>query len=847
MTCCLPGARGSSVADLLHQLQPDRLHTALADRYQLERKLGEGGMATVYLARDLRHERQVALKVLRPELAGSLGPQRFLGEIRVVANLQHPHILPLFDSGSANGFLYYVMPFVEGESLRQRLLREPRLPLAEALRIAREAADALAYAHEHGVVHCDVKPENILLQKDHVLVADYGIARAAKLGELTSRSAPVFGTPQYMSPEQALGGSEIDGRSDVYSLACVLYEMIAGAPPFEGRSVTTIVARHSLEQIPSLAQLDRSVPEKVQAAVTRALAKSPAERFQMSQFAATLAQLESDINRAPARRSRLLLIGLALAGLGIATFSVIRQTGRGGVQSGARAAAFDPRHIAVLYFQQRTPNDSLAYLADGLTEQLIHQLSRVATLQVISQNGVGPYRHTNVAPDSIARALKVGTLVQGIVAQSGDRLRLSVALIDGETGAELGSTTIERPHQEIFALQDDLTQEVAIFLRQRLGDEVQKKMAITRAETHPRAWHLVQQAGELTRDIDGLLVAGDTSVAAVQLNKADSLLAAAQKEEPKWSRPSVARGRIAYSRLSLVGTFDRRYTERWTAVGLSHADRAVRVNPDDPEALELRGTLRYRRWLFNLAQSPAEAARLLTGAQADLEAAVALDPTAANAWAALSHLRMNQSQPALAKVAATRAYQADPYLASAKSTVWRLFQTSLDLEDAGESTRWCEEGQRRFPEYYRFAECQLWLYALKGNTLELNRLPQLYRNYVELSPLTSRGFNQHYGEMIVAIALARAGLRDSADAVARRARADTTIDETRELAQLEAIMRTLLGQHDQALHQLSLYLSANPQLREGMARDRTWWFRDLRNDPRYGDLVGTTSQSTPPH
>src|SRR5918994_2956788 len=288
-------SRGSPVVDLLHQLQPDRLRTALADRYQLERKLGEGGMAAVYLARDLRHERQVAVKVLRPELAASLGPQRFLSEIRVVANLQHPHILPLFDSGWGNGFLYYVMPFVEGESLRQRLLREPRLPLAEALRLAREAADALAYAHEQGVVHCDVKPENILLRKDHVLVADYGIARAANIGELLSRSGPVFGTPQYMSPEQALGGSDITGRSDVYSLGCVLYEMLAGAPPFEGRSVSTIVARHSLEQVPSLAQLDRSVPVKVQAAVTRALAKKPAERFQMSEFAATLAQFESDI------------------------------------------------------------------------------------------------------------------------------------------------------------------------------------------------------------------------------------------------------------------------------------------------------------------------------------------------------------------------------------------------------------------------------------------------------------------------------------------------------------------------------------------------------------------------
>ncbi|HZA93286.1 MAG TPA: serine/threonine-protein kinase, partial [Gemmatimonadales bacterium] len=378
------------MVDLLHQLQPDRLRTALADRYQLERKLGEGGMAAVYLARDLRHDRQVALKILRPELAAALGPQRFLSEIRVVAHLQHPHILPLFDSGSANGFLYYVMPFVEGESLRQRLLRELRLPIAEALRIAREAADALAYAHEQGVVHCDVKPENILLQKDHVLVADYGIARAANVAEPAARSGSVFGTPQYMSPEQALGNVEIDGRSDVYSLGCVLYEMLAGAPPFEGHSVTTIVARHSLEQAPSLGLLDRSVPPKVQAAVARALAKNPADRFHMSEFAATLAGLESDIKRAPARRARQVWTALAVTAVALGTLSVILQSHRIEPQSGARAAAFDPRHIAVLYFQQRSPRDSLRYLADGLTEELIHQLSRVPTLQVISQNGVGP-------------------------------------------------------------------------------------------------------------------------------------------------------------------------------------------------------------------------------------------------------------------------------------------------------------------------------------------------------------------------------------------------------------------------------------------------------------------------
>jgi eukaryotic-like serine/threonine-protein kinase len=832
--------------ELLQQFQPDTLRTALADRYRLERSLGEGGMATVFLARDLRHDRQVALKVLRPGLAATLGPHRFLAEIRVVANLQHPHILPLFDSGSAYGLLYYVMPFVDGESLRQRLQRESTLPVAEALRIAREAADALAYAHEQGVVHCDVKPENILLRNGHVLVADYGIARAANAGEPLSRSGVMIGTPQYMSPEQALGDSDLDGRSDVYSLGCVLYEMLAGAPPFEGSSVTTIVARHSLEQVPSLDQANRPVPEKVQAAITRALAKDRADRFSMSEFATILARLESRIQkRATTRRARLIRTGLAIAAL-LGTFWVIRRPDQTDPPPNPAAQTFDPRHIAVLYFQQRSPgSDSLTYLADALTEELIHQLSRIPTLQVISQNGVGPYRHTNISPDSIARALKVGTLVQGIVSQSGNRLRLTVVLIDGETGTELASTAIERPHQEIFALQDDLTQEVAVFLRQRLGEEIQKKMAVTRAETHPRAWHLVQQAGELTRDLDDLLATGDTNGAAVHLGKADSLLALAQREEPKWSRPSVARGQVAYSRLDLVGTFDRQYNERWTSVGLAHAERALRISPDDPEALELRGTFRYYRWLLNLTESPAQASRLLSGALGDFEAAVAGNPNAASTWAALSHLRMNQNQPALAKLAATRAYQADPYLASAKQTLWRLFQSSLDLEDAQESKRWCNEGQRRFPEYYRFTECQLWLYALKGPNPGLGQLQQLYHRYIELTPAPSRSYNEHYGQMIMAIALARAGLKDSADLIARRARADTTMDETRDLAQLEAIVRTLLGQHDQALHQLSLYLSANPQFREGMARDQTWWFRDLRSDPRYAQLVATTSQAGP--
>ena len=224
--------------------QTDRLTAALADRYRLERELGQGGMATVYLAEDVKHRRKVALKVLRPELSAVIGAERFLKEIETTANLQHPHILPLHDSGAVDGFLFYVMPFIEGETLRARLARERQLPVDDALRIAREVADALGYAHAHGVIHRDIKPENILLQGGHALVADFGIALAVQTagGQRMTQTGLSLGTPQYMSPEQAMGERTIDARSDLYALGAVTYEMLTGDAPFTGTTVQAIVA-----------------------------------------------------------------------------------------------------------------------------------------------------------------------------------------------------------------------------------------------------------------------------------------------------------------------------------------------------------------------------------------------------------------------------------------------------------------------------------------------------------------------------------------------------------------------------------------------------------------------------
>jgi serine/threonine protein kinase len=269
---------------------------SLAARYTIERELGSGGMATVFLGRDVKHKRQVAVKIVKPELSASLGAERFLREIETTANLRHPHILPLYDSGEVRGALYYVMPFVEGESLRERLKREGQLPLDDAIRIAREVAGALSYAHARGIVHRDIKPENILLESGHAVVTDFGIARAVREAgtESLTGAGISLGTPAYMSPEQAAGEREVDGRTDLYSLGCVLYEMLSGQPPFTGPTAPSIIKQHMVTPPRPVANLRPTVPASVSAALERALAKNPGDRFGLvSQFGDALGSSES--------------------------------------------------------------------------------------------------------------------------------------------------------------------------------------------------------------------------------------------------------------------------------------------------------------------------------------------------------------------------------------------------------------------------------------------------------------------------------------------------------------------------------------------------------------------------
>jgi eukaryotic-like serine/threonine-protein kinase len=500
----------------------DRLKAALADRYEIERVVGIGGMATVYLARDVRHDRSVALKVLSPELAAGIGPERFLREIRTTANLSHPHILPLFDSGEECGFLYYVMPYVVGESLRARLDRERQLPIADALRVSREVADALSYAHAHGVVHRDVKPENILLEEGHAVVADFGIARAAwdagvagagsGHGDRLTGTGVAVGTAAYMSPEQAAGSGEVDGRSDLYSLGCVLYEMLAGHPPFTGPSAESIVFQHLSAAPPPITGLRPAVPGPVATALERALAKTPADRFNpVALFAEALGPEASASSSTAAPPSRATTVrraasllrpwwkGAALAGFtGVVVLGAAVTLGRRADPVPPPAASLDRAAIAVLPFQNLSADGPHSYFAAGLHDELLSQLARVSALSIRGRASVMGYAGTTKPIRSIAEELSVGTIVEGSVQVVGDRLRVVVQLIDAATDEHLWAERYDRTLEDAFAVQSEIAERIVAGVGASLTG-LEARAIATAPTDSPEAYQLYLQGLEYYR------------------------------------------------------------------------------------------------------------------------------------------------------------------------------------------------------------------------------------------------------------------------------------------------------------------------------------------------------------
>jgi serine/threonine-protein kinase len=596
------------------------LAASLTGRYTIDRELGHGGMATVYLARDLRHERLVALKVLRPDLGAALGPDRFAREIKLAARLQHPHIVSVFDSGATStGQLWFTMPYVEGESLRERLRRERELPVGDALRITRELAAALEYAHAHGVVHRDVKPENVLLTRQgDALLADFGIARALTApADTTGSTAPglAVGTPQYMSPEQATAERTLDARSDVYSLGAVCYEMLAGEPPFVGSSAQAIVAKMLSTDAPSVRVLRPVVTPAIDATLHRALARVPGDRWATAaEFAQALVVAER--TGATARDAvRRIPTGLALLGVGFLVGVGVLFAWRQRESGHTVAAASGPVGVAVLPFDNEGDTAN-AYFASGITDEIRGKLSALPALRLIASASSNQYRHTTKTQNQVGRELGVRYLLTGHIqweqgANGAHRVRVSPELVEVRDGAP-AETKWQQSYDTTLADVFDVQAAVATQVAARLG-VVLSSPAEARLAARPTQNLAAYEAYLRSAALVGVdLPTVRRSLAAAQQAVAlDSTFAAA------WAR--VSRCYIEIYANSVPTRADADAARR-------AADRAIALAPTAAEGYLVRGDY-YSNIPIDLA-----------AARADYETALRLAPSSSGATGGLANV-----------------------------------------------------------------------------------------------------------------------------------------------------------------------------------------------------------------
>jgi eukaryotic-like serine/threonine-protein kinase len=640
-----------------------RLEQGLGSRYTLERELGQGGMAIVYLAHDVRHDRKVALKVLRPEISAEIGAERFLREIKLAAGLTHPHILPVFDSGEANGLLFYVMPNMAGRSLRERLERERQLALDEALRITREVASALDYAHRHQVVHRDIKPENILLHEGAAMVADFGIGKALSGGSSVTQTGMALGTPAYMSPEQAGGETNIDGRSDLYSLGCVLYEMLTGEPPFTGPNAQAVIAKRFVSPIPKVRAV-RDVPDVIDEAVTRALARTPVDRHPTAaQFAEAL--------------------GLS------------RDSGSLSYRTPPEAHKAAPTHqaIAVLPLANMSADPENEYFADGMTEEIINALAKVPGLQVASRSSCFAFKGKEVDVRQVGEKLGVGSILEGSVRKVGNKIRINAQLVNVENGYHLWSETYDRQLEDVFAIQEEISRAIVDALKLRLGSDTEQLVVPAK---NLEAYNLYLKArffyhrfteASLQKSLDFYqrVLLLEPGYARAYAGMADCWCRLADD----WMAPDDAYPR-AKTAASRALQHDANLAEALTSLGkvlgwyewdFSGAEqqlrRAVSLNPNDAEA----------HWAFG---SVLPAVGLLGEAIAEIRKALALDPLdpGYSRWLARYLLYAGDYSAAIAQGEKIIELGEDFFLAYLD-----VGSAHLALGNAEEALRWYRRGQ----------------------------------------------------------------------------------------------------------------------------------------------------------
>lgn len=527
---------------------------------------------------------------------------------------------------------------------------------------------------------------------------------------------------------------------------------------------------------------------------------------------------------------------LAVLGLLVMGFTGTRVTTYVSNQAALAAAAesaLDLRRVAVAYFRDLGPDGDSQHIADGLTEDLIAQLAKVRALDVVSRNGSAQFRGMDVSIDSIARALEAGTIVDGTVEQVGERVRVNVRLVDGQSGAEFRRASFERPMAEILTASDELVEETARFLREWLGDEIR----IRRQEEAARnldAWSLVQRGERARKEAEMRLRRDEPEEAVAAFDSADELLARAQIVAPAWPEPSVLRAQIAYRRARI--SHDAHEIAAWIEHGLEQAEHALGINPEHAAALEIRGTIRYFHSLLPLIPDPQQREALMASGRKDLEEAVRRDPALAAAHATLSHLYFYSDDINSGVLAAQRAYEEDAYLDASSTVLGRLVGGTYDMQAFDQTKRWCLEGFRRFPADPRFSACQVLILTTPIETADVERGWRLIAQVDSVAFQPQQEIHRAKARIYMGGVLARAGLPDSADAVLRRGRAEfrPEMDPRRELYLAEAAFRAnLLGDVDGAIDLLKQFAAANPDF----GFEHHWWWRDVRRHPRYSELA----------
>lgn len=542
----------------------------------------------------------------------------------------------------------------------------------------------------------------------------------------------------------------------------------------------------------------------------------------------------------PTRLEATLQGALAVAALAIIAVMVINYRAESRAELEMAEAGLDPRGVAVLYFEDVSAGEDLGYLADGLTESLINRLDAVRTLDVVSRNGVRPFRDTTLPRDSIARILDVATLVVGSVERRGDRLEVQARLVEGFNGTDLERTSFQLPADDVLAAQDSVVDRVSRLLRQRIGYE--EELRERRRETEvAEAWSTVQRAIRLQAQADRAYIQDDRLESALAtFDRADELLTAAAEADPEWVEPVRLRAHNTYRRARITWDLEgAQAADSLLETALEQANEALEIAPGDARSLETRGNILYLRWHLDVNPDEEEAEQLLTEAQTDLEAAVRADPTLATAHAMLSHLYYQRSDLVKAILSAQKAYDEDAYLRDADLILSRLWHVHYDLAQFADAERWCEEGNRRFPEQADFAQCRLWLMLAPTAEPDIDAAWAALERFEALVPEESREFWSRVGKMFVGGVIGRAGLPDSANSVLADARAGPEIDPEQEITGYEAVARSVMGDTEGAIRLLQQYVAANPRHFFESGRSTHWWWENVRDHPDFEAVVGT--------